>query len=92
MADARSWVEGETEQFMDGTLIRRAARSQVILLICAVGLALASSRFTGLRRRLIVVGSLILGAGTAWSASLTFGLEQVRRIMRQIRPADGLVR
>jgi len=77
---------------MDGTFIRRAVRGQVILLACAGGLALAASRVTGLRRRMLVALALTLGAGTAWSAYLTGGLAQVRRVIRQIAPADGRVR
>jgi hypothetical protein len=33
-----------------------------------------------------------IGAGIAGSAYLTLGLAQVRRVVRQITPADGLAR
>src|SRR5438270_10412 len=63
MADADSRTADETEQFLDGTLIRRAVRSQVILLACAGGLVLAASRVTGLPRRMLVACALTVGAG-----------------------------
>lgn len=77
---------------MDGTFIRRAVRGQVIVLACAGGLALAASRFAGVRRHMLVACALTLTAGTAWSAYLTLGLAQVRRVVRQIKPSDGFVR
>lgn len=90
MADVDSRAADETEQFLDGTFIHRAVRSQVILLACAGGLALAAGTTTGLRRRMLLACAVTLGAGTAWSAYLTLGLAQVRRVVRHITPADGL--
>jgi threonine/homoserine efflux transporter RhtA len=92
MADVDSRSADETEQFMDGTFIRRAVRGQVILLACVAGLTVAASRVTGLRRQMLVACALTLGAGTAWSAYLTLGLEQVRRVIRQSTAPDRLVR